>query len=455
MAQKMKKELILQIKRYLPWSALPAAALAMVVLTMIGGFTFIKLLVCLSGLAGVCWYWIYQYRNNIQVEKKPCQDEERKNRKIKDYQSKIKDLKLQLQLSQRQKRNTETIIYSISDAVVVTDGYDRLLMANDPASMIFDFDIKDSILKPITELIQKGGLVDLILQSRKSKTRHVKHELKIEDDNGTMTYDCIISCIFDDRGGICGTVSVLHDVTREKEVSQVKNDFVSHVSHELKTPLASIMAYTEMLADGEVEDEGTRSEFYSIIQNQAQRLNRLIEDILNISRIESGLIKVSKEPVSVVLLIRQAVQAIIAYAAEKDITIDNQTSVVIGQVCADRDMISQVIINLLSNAVKYTEKGGLVTVNSEVDDARQVAIVTVTDTGVGIPAEDVEHIFDKFFRVNENNKYAKGTGLGLNLVKEIIENVHQGHVFVSSRQGKGSTFGFELPLANATVVMAE
>ena len=209
------------------------------------------------------------------------------------------------------------------------------------------------------------------------------------------------------------------------------------------------------LADGEVEDEETRSEFYSIIQNQAQRLNRLIEDILNISRIESGLIKVSKEPVSVVLLIRQAVQAISAYAAEKDITIDNQTSVVIGQVCADKDMISQVIINLLSNAVKYTPKGGLVTVNSEVDDARQVARVTVTDTGVGIPEDDIEHIFDKFFRVKENNKYAKGTGLGLNLVKEIVENVHQGSVFVSSLQGKGSTFGFELPLANSAAVLAE
>ena len=451
----MKKELILNIKKYLPLSALPAAALAMVILTMIGGFTFIKLLVCLSGLAGVCWYWIYQHRNSMQAAKKPCQDEEQNTRQIKDYQNEIKDLKLQLQLSQRQKRNIETIIYSISDAVIVTDGYDRLLMANDPASEIFEFDIKDSILKPVAGLIQKGRLVELILQSRQSRTRHVKHELRIEDERGKMTYDCIISCIFDDKDKVCGTVSVLHDVTREKEVSQVKNDFVSHVSHELKTPLASIMAYTEMLADGEVEDEKTRNEFYSIIQNQSQRLNRLIEDILNISRIESGLIKVSKEPVSVVLLIRQAVQAMSAYAAEKDITIDNQTSVVIGQVCADKDMISQVIINLLSNAVKYTPNGGSVTINSEVDDARQVARVTVTDTGVGIPADDIEHLFDKFFRVEANNKYAKGTGLGLNLVKEIVEKVHNGHVFVSSQQGKGSTFGFELPLANAVAVMAE
>ena len=427
-------------------------------LTVIGGLSVIKLIVSFLGFVGLGWFGycrVHQDRSDALEIKKLNHNDNQHGQKLEDCQSQIKELKLQLQLSQRQKHNTEAIIYSISDAVIVTDGHDRLLMANEPASKIFDFGIKNSILKPVAELIQKSRLVDLIAQSRGSKTRHVKHELRIEYDGEIMTYDCIISCIFDDNEQICGTVSVLHDITREKEISQVKNDFVSHVSHELKTPLASIMAYTEMLADGEVDDEDTRRECYSVIQNQAQRLNRLIEDILNISRIESGLIKISKEPVSVVLLIRQAVQAIKGYAAEKDITVDNQTSVVIGQVNADKDMISQVIINLLSNAVKYTSNGGSVNIRSEVDDSQGVARVTVTDTGVGIPTEDIDHVFDKFFRVEANNKYAKGTGLGLNLVKEIVEKVHEGRVFVSSEQGKGSTFGFELPLATAQPALTE
>lgn len=451
------KGLALNTKKYAFLYALPVAGISLLLLVFIGGFGISKLLIFLSGVSALGWFsfcWFYQHRSDALERKKFSRIDIQHNEEIKVYQDQVKDIKLQFQLLQRQKRNTEAVIYSISDAVVVADGHDRLLMANEPASKIFDFDIQASMLKPMSQLMQRSKLVDLIAQSRKSKTRHVKHELQIECDDEMMTYDCIISCIFDDNEKICGTVSVLHDITREKEISQVKNDFVSHVSHELKTPLASIMAYTEMLSDGEVDDEETREEFYSIIQNQAQRLNRLIENILNISRIESGLIKVSKEPVSVELLIRQAVQAIKSYAAEKDISIDNQTEVVIGQVCGDKDMISQVIINLLSNAVKYTSNGGSVTVDSQVDESQQIVRVTVTDTGVGIPAEDIEHVFDKFFRVKANNKCAKGTGLGLNLVKEIIESVHQGRVFVNSQQGKGSSFGFELPLAIAAPSMA-
>jgi two-component system phosphate regulon sensor histidine kinase PhoR len=201
-----------------------------------------------------------------------------------------------------------------------------------------------------------------------------------------------------------------------------------------------------MLADGEASDEATRTEFYSIIQSQAQRLNRLIEDILNISRIESGLVKVSKSPVSITLIVRDAVEMIKSYAAEKNIQVHAQTPIVFDQVAADKDMISQVVINLLSNAVKYTPAGGEVSITSEVNEADNIVRVLVSDTGVGIPADEVDKVFDKFYRVKANNKVAKGTGLGLNLVKQIVEKVHEGRVFVTSEQGKGSTFGFELPM---------
>jgi two-component system phosphate regulon sensor histidine kinase PhoR len=357
-----------------------------------------------------------------------------------------KDLRLQVQLLKRQKRNTEAIIYSISDAVIVADANDRLLMANEPAGALFGFDLKQATLKPLDELVNKNELVKLITNSRSSRARHIKHEFVFDSAETPLVYNCTISCIYDDDDEVCGTVVVLHDITREKEISQMKNDFVNHVSHELKTPIASITAYSEMLADGEANDEKTRNEFYSIIQNQAQRLNRLIEDILNISRIESGLIKVNKESLSTALIVRDAVQMIKSYAAEKDITVEDQTAIVFDQVSADKDMISQVVINLLSNAVKYTPNGGKITVNSEVDESENVVRVTITDTGVGIPSDELPKVFDKFYRVKANNKCAKGTGLGLNLVKQIIEKVHNGRVFVTSEAGKGSDFGFELPL---------
>ena len=222
----------------------------------------------------------------------------------------VGDLNIQLQLLQHQKRNTEEIIYSIRDAVIVTDTAEKILLANQAAGELFEFDCKNAKFKPIDRMTDNQEFVEIIRQSRQSKTRHVKRELIIDNEGDQKTYDCIISCIHDSRDQVAGVVAVLHDVTREKEISQMKNDFVSHVSHELRTPLASITAYTEMLVDGEAQDDATRSEFHSIIQSQAQRLNRLIDDILNISRIESGLVKVNKEPVSMTMLIRDAVQMI-------------------------------------------------------------------------------------------------------------------------------------------------
>jgi len=291
--------------------------------------------------------------------------------------------------------------------------------------------------------------VDFLSHSRKSRGHTARQEIEFTDQGRPRTFDCIVSCVYDQSRNVCGVVGVLHDITREKEVSQMKNDFVSHVSHELKTPLASITAYSEMLCEGEADDEETRKEFYDVIQNQAQRLNRLIEDILNVSRIESGLIKVDKQPVSLTVLIEEQLQMIKSYAEEKNITVIGQEPIIFGQAYVDKDMMSQVIVNLLSNAVKYTPAGGSVKVETEVDEIAKTVRVSVSDTGVGIPEDEIEHVFDKFYRVDANKNQAKGTGLGLNLVRQIVEKVHNGRVFVKSKPGQGSTFAFELPLAKA------
>ena len=360
----------------------------------------------------------------------------------------LADRRLAAQLGERRQRHTEAIIYSLRDAVVVVDESDRLLMANEAAARLFEFDARQAQGQLLTQLAsnQHRDFVELLQQSRRSGIEATRRELEFIRPDGPHTFDTIVSCVHEDES-VCGVVAVLHDITREKEISQMKNDFVSHVSHELKTPLASITAYSEMLADGEADDEQTRKEFYAVIQSQAQRLNRLIEDILNVSRIESGLIKVHKEPVSLAILIEQQMQMIKGFAEEKDVTVTGQTPIIFDQVYADKDMIAQVIVNLLSNAVKYTPAGGRVRIATEVDEGERLARVTVQDTGVGIPADEVEHVFDKFYRVGANNKQAKGTGLGLNLVKQIVEKVHAGRVFVTSEVNVGSTFGFELPLA--------
>jgi two-component system, OmpR family, phosphate regulon sensor histidine kinase PhoR len=382
-------------------------------------------------------------------------------RRIDTLEKLTANMQVKLQLSRKEKKNTEAIICSISDAVIVIDDFGNIAVANMPAANLFGFDINHCREKQISHVIANEEFCKLIANSRSTKTRHNRHELVFKKGDIESTYDCIVSCIYDENKNVSGVIAVLHDITREKEVSRMKNEFVSHVSHELKTPLASITAYAEMLVDGEVADDKTRAEFYGVIQSQAQRLNRLIEDILNVSRIESGLVKVEKSPVSLAIVIKECVHMMKTQAQEKNIQLIEQISVLHDQVMADRDMVSRVVINLLSNAIKYTRSGGVISVTCEVDEpdisAREgdgVVRVSVMDTGVGIPAGELQHVFEKFYRVQANNKYAKGTGLGLNLVKQIVEKVHGGRVFVESKVGKGSTFGFELPLLTAQTTAA-
>ncbi len=450
----------------------------------------VVLVCCLAGAVGVIWlgwYWIKlawaitsiakrlnadnimrprpRASDKPQASGNPLIDElsEALNEQLGDYsnvvsdlEKQIDDLHIQVRLTNRQKAHIEAIIYSIHDAVIVIDEFDRLLMANEAAGKLFHFNFKSAQHERISDLIDdcKSEFIDFLRHSRQSKAQPTRKEIEFSEEPEPKTYDCIVSCIYDESRQVCGVVAVLHDISREKQIQQAKNDFVNHVCHELKTPLASISAYSEMLIDGEADDEHTREEFYSVIQSQAERLNRLIEDILNIARIESGLIKVNKEPLSLTMLIEEQLHMIKSYAEEKNICLKDigQNRIVFDQVYADKDMISQVIVNLLSNAVKYTPSGGSVKIETEVDETANIARLSVTDTGIGIPEDEIQHVFDKFYRVSTGKKQAKGTGLGLNLVKQIIEKVHNGRVYVSSKPDEGSTFGLELPLATREMV---
>jgi two-component system phosphate regulon sensor histidine kinase PhoR len=359
-----------------------------------------------------------------------------------------RELQLQARIAAAEKKQTEAIIFSISDAVIVTNRFDELLLANESAEQLLGFKLDEALRKNIDRIVTDGTLVRLIQETRahgRSFTRKVV-EHTIDDSGSPRTFNVTLSCVVSPTREVNGVVAVLHDVTREKEISQLKTDFVSNVSHELKTPLSSIKAYVEMLVDGEADDEQTRAEFYEIISAETDRLHRLIENILNISRIESGVIKVTREPVSLTEIVKQALDVIVPQARAKDQQLDNQLAPVFYQVEGDRDMIYQAVLNLASNAVKYTPQGGTVSVRTSVDERRGVAVCEVCDTGMGIPADDLPNIFDKFFRVGANTKAAKGTGLGLTLVKHIIETVHDGTLSVTSEAGKGSTFSFELPV---------
>ncbi|HQY88692.1 MAG TPA: histidine kinase dimerization/phospho-acceptor domain-containing protein, partial [Tepidisphaeraceae bacterium] len=333
----------------------------------------------------------------------------------------VKELQIQLKVATGQRRQAQAIIYSINDAVMVTDSFDEMLLANDAAARALGFDLHAIDRKPLDEVVHDTAIVQMIRDVRASKNASEKRvvEHRMRRDGKDSIFKLTLSCITEANGEPAGVVSVFHDMTRENEISRMKNEFVSSVSHELRTPLASIRAYIEMLIDGEAQDEKTRNEFYDIIQNEANRLGRLIDNILNISRIESGLVEIKKQPLSLMVIIKEAIDVIIPQAKSKNIRIEEQLEPAFYQVTGDRDMLYQSVMNLLSNAVKYTRENGTVTVRTTVDEENQQVSVRVIDTGVGIPAKDIPFVFDKFYRVEANKNVAKGTGLGLSLVKNM------------------------------------
>lgn len=383
------------------------------------------------------------------------------NQKVRDSTIALKEMEIQLKVAQLERQHGEAVIRSISDAVLVTDKYDELVLANESAARALSFKLDHTARAPVERVLSDPKVIELIREMRQSGSpngrRIVEH--RVRHGESDRTYKVTLSCVADGdaerdawdadpaaQPGPAGVVCVLHDMTREKEIAQMKNDFVSHVSHEIRTPLASIKAYVEMLVDGEAGDEKTRREFYEIIQAEANRLGRLIDNILNISRIESGLVKVNKQPQSLSVILREAIEVIAPQAKTKNIAIEERIAPAFYQTMADKDMLYQAVLNLLSNSIKYTPDGGKLTVETEVDEANRRVVARITDTGVGIPEKDLPFVFEKFYRVEANNRMAKGTGLGLSLVKHIVESVHQGRVFVTSSPGKGSTFGMELGL---------
>ncbi len=386
--------------------------------------------------------------------------------------SQLSELEIRHRVSEAERRQIEAVLHSLRDAVIVTDAFNEIVMANQAAANILGFDRKTAIHKPIDELIGDRKLSTLIRDARDTAnfndSRHVEHRIggpataaaagpraagHGEASGGTV-YDVTLACVENHKHEVGGVVTILHDLTRERELSQMKSDFVSKASHELRTPLSSIRAYVEMLVDGEASDEKARQEFYRIMQNETERLSRLIDNMLNISRIEAGIVQIDRENVDIKALVHRALHTIEPQAKERNISLHHRLAYVDLCVEGDADMLYQVVLNLLSNSVKYTPEGGRVTVSGDSDNLTRSVLVSVSDTGLGIPPDALPKLFDKFYRVENYKRVAKGTGLGLSLCKHIVETVHHGQIGVESKLGMGSKFWFSVPMRYAGSKMA-
>jgi len=239
------------------------------------------------------------------------------------------------------------------------------------------------------------------------------------------------------KGEAKGVVAVLHDITEIRRLEKLRSNFVANVSHELRTPITSIKGFTETLLDGAMHDEEICRNFLQIIYDESERLNRMIRDTLDLSRIEMKKIPLTLENLHVNTLITDLITLVQEQASKKQLTIRFHESADIWMV-TDRDSLHQILLNLVSNSIAYTPEGGIITL--EISQDASGTSIRVSDTGIGIPEKDLGRIFERFYRVDKaRTRDSGGTGLGLAIVKHLIDNLH-GNIKVESEEGKGTTF---------------
>ncbi len=366
-----------------------------------------------------------------------------------DQQQRSASAEVRIHLAESRAAQINWVIEGLTEPVLMINQYGELALVNPAAVNLLGMQ-EATLGSPIEDSLNCEPLVQLLHETRRRKLKSSRvTEIELADPNGEKHwYRVTVNTVAEgDHDGAAetgfGAVAVMRDISGYKAIQRRNAEFVSAVSHEMKTPLAGIKAYTELLADGEAEDEETRDEFLGVISGQADRLQRLIDNLLNLARIEAGVVSVSKKPRSLNDLLEEASAIVQPTAEQKNIKLNVELSPMYLGVLADRDMILQAAINLLSNAIKYTPEGGTVTLRSRMMD-REVHF-EVEDTGVGLSPEDCEMVFEKFYRVKKDQKMASGTGLGLPLAKHIVEDVHGGTLTVKSELGKGSTFQIALP----------
>jgi two-component system phosphate regulon sensor histidine kinase PhoR len=333
------------------------------------------------------------------------------------------------------------ILHSIGNGVVVIDSEDRVIIYNEKARELLNLsDPLDPIPHVQDLLIHCEGHGKVLLDSLDTGA-FSNLELIVTEPDHRILY--VTGTTFEDVDGkSAGKVFILRDVTQEREIDRMKTDFVSSVSHELRTPLTSIMGFSNTILRKEKMPEDMKKEFIEIIYNESKRLARLIEDVLSISKIESGKITYEMKPLNLDEVIQDAVTIYRTQAEDKQIELTYEKDEKLPEILGDRDAMSQVIVNLISNALKFTPTKGNIDVRLKHTDNQ--IVLDVEDNGMGIPKNEQDKIFQKFYRIYRPGTQIQGTGLGLSIVMEIIEK-HKGKIELFSEENKGSLFRISLP----------
>ncbi len=359
-----------------------------------------------------------------------------------------------------ERNKLQTVLMSIANGVIVCNNYDKIILHNNAALKILNLNGKSIINTKVQNYCDSNGELcfqegirrfkDIPLEEIESQPPEFQTQI---DDK---TYKATISPMFNINQDYKGYIIVLHDITKEARIDVMKNNFISNVSHELRTPVTILRSYIDTLYNhGNEFDYNSQKEFIGVINQEIIRMNNLVNNILDFSRLEEPTIKLKKSYVSIVPLIEMTVESMRVLAEERNITFSIIVEPSLPKTYINPENIERALKNIISNAIKYSRNGGKIKIRAEIDKFGNNIEISVEDNGIGISEEHLPHVFDRFYRIENEIHTIKGTGLGLHLVKIAIEKHHNGEVFVRSKDNEGSTFGFRLPIIAENIVEPE
>ncbi len=342
--------------------------------------------------------------------------------------------------------NFEVILKSISDGIIILDPKGNILFANKSFKELIRAEEAPEG-KNFMEVIRNINLLNL-LRTAMAEKKEVEEELTVKKGGGEIFIFAKAMPVICKDGKVKFLIIILHDITKLKKLEKIRRDFVANASHELKTPITAIKGYAESLLDGAIDDIENAKKFVEIIKNQTDRLSILIEDLLTLSRIESGEIKIEKEKIAFEDVVFSVFQIFKEKAQKKGIQLQQEITPDL-QINADRNKLTQILINLIDNSIKFTEKGY---VKVKLYKYNGGLILSVEDTGVGIPKEHLHRIGERFYRVDRaRSRELGGTGLGLAIVKHLVI-AHGWDFKIESEIGKGTEIKILIPSTDVKAI---
>ncbi|WP_339230854.1 cell wall metabolism sensor histidine kinase WalK [Oceanobacillus sp. FSL K6-2867] len=342
---------------------------------------------------------------------------------------------------EEERRKLSSVLSNMSDGVIATDNSGAITLMNEAAGRLIGNNPEEVIGDFLLDILQlEGKIIDITdLQDSGSMI------IDFSDDDSPFLIRANFSTVLDDEEEITGFITVISDVTEQEKVEQERRDFVSNVSHELRTPLTTMKSYLEALTDGAWEDKDIAPKFLSVAQGETDRMIRMVNDLLQLSKMDSDELPMHKERAEFAGFFHHVIDRFEMNSPEK-IKLVREIPDVQSYVWMDKDKMTQILDNIISNAIKYSPEGGLIRLKLEVK--RHYLLVSIKDQGMGIAYDKLEKVFERFYRADKARaRKFGGTGLGLAITKELVE-AHHGTIWAKSKEGEGTTILFTLPLMN-------